>query len=66
MVRLRLTARMLVIAGAIAISLGAGLVYRPAGLIVGGGALVLIGLFLVEVGGSEREPGTARSLRPRR
>ncbi len=52
----------LVILGAVAIALGAGLIFRPAGLIVAGVAAILIGLFLIDVEGDE--PRTARPKRP--
>lgn len=68
MVRLRMThraiARLLVALGAGLAALGVGMVYRPAGVIVAGTALVLFGLFLVDVEGA-RELGTTRSPRSR-
>lgn len=66
MVRLRVGPRRLALAlvalGALAIAVGVALVFPPAGLIVAGIALVLFGLYLVDVEGA-REPASAR---PRR
>jgi membrane-bound ClpP family serine protease len=55
----------LVVLGAVLLSAAAWMVYRPAGVAVAGVALVLFGLFLVDVE-AVREPGTARPLRSRR
>lgn len=41
---------LLVLAGAVLVSVGVGLAYLPAGVVVGGVALVAIGLFLIDVG----------------
>lgn len=41
---------LLVLVGAVLVSVGVGLAYLPAGVIVGGVALVAIGLFLIDVG----------------
>lgn len=69
MVRVRMTPRrranLLVLVGALFLSLAAGLVYLPAGLAVAGGAAVLSGLYLVDVEGA-REPRTARPQIPPR
>ena len=66
MVRVRVKpavlAIVLVVLGAAAIAVGAALIYRPAGVIVGGLAAVLCGLFLVDDGEAVREPDTARSV----
>lgn len=69
MVRLRMTPRrcssILIAVGVVALTAGAWIVFLPAGLIVGGAALVLSGLFLVDGVEGARESLSARSKRPR-
>lgn len=59
----RIVAMVVVAAGTLLGSIGVTLVYAPAGLIVAGAALVLTGLFLVDVEGA-RESRSARPKRP--
>jgi membrane-bound ClpP family serine protease len=54
----------LVVLGSALLVVAAWMVYRPAGVAVGGVALVLIGLFLVDVE-AVRESGAARPVRSR-
>jgi type IV secretory pathway protease TraF len=67
MVRLRLTPRrranLLVTLGAVLASVGAGLIFLPAGLLVAGASSAAAGLYLVDVEGA-REPGPARPPHP--
>jgi hypothetical protein len=69
MVRFRLTPKrrsdLLIILGVLLVSIGAGSVYAPAGLIVAGAAAVLSGLFLVNVEGAH-ESTSARPPRGKR
>ena len=65
MVRFRLSrarlALWVVVISAAVLAIGAGLIYKPAGVIVAGAAGVLIGLNLIDVEGDE-----SSSARPRR
>jgi uncharacterized membrane protein YccC len=53
-------AKLVVLIGSAVLSIGAALVYGPAGLIVAGAAVVLFGLFLMDDGEDVLEPRTAR------
>ncbi len=58
----RVVSVLLVILGAVVVSIGVALIYRPAGVIVAGIAAVLSGMYLIDDGEDVREPSATRPI----